>query len=269
MTHSQPENPKENLHLKSVHNLETIRSLIKKVCASVALGVLLSSSGPSVVQAQDKIIHVQTPADAWQVRRSRTRALIDVIRDPSASQAEQTRAEHDFDARLTDADNGKTTPIETLELFRDFYIPRELEKKPPNLYTSLQIVATQATLGWYDALRFADDSGRAEIVTNGNFFALAFGPNIQKFAQFMKDHPEQAAAAVKAGVQYAHKKIKDNDIYYDVQWPASYGMLRMQCFLQNAKACEKPKPRAASEWPSLLDQAAERVSAFYRNGKDG
>jgi hypothetical protein len=138
-----------------------------------------------------------------------------------------------------------------------------VQKKPPNIEQLLEMIAGQATLGWYDALRFADASGRAEIVNNEAFFTLPFDNNIQVFSQFIKDHPEQAAAWVKAGIHYAREKIKANSIGYDQYWPASYGLLRMQCGLKNAKTCEVPKPQPASEWPALLDQAAQKVSDFY------
>jgi hypothetical protein len=243
---------------------------MKKHIASLVLGVLFGVLAiPLAAHAQDKVVQVQSPQDAWQVRRAQTRAIIKVIGDQNANPAQHASAMHDFDARLTAAEKGELTPIEIMDLFRVFYVPKELQNQPPHFDTMLRIIATQATLGWYDALRFADASGRAEISNNEAFFTLAFGENTQDFVQFMKDQPEQAAAAVKAGIQDAHNKIKANSISYDPHWPASYGMLRMQCALQNAKTCERPKPQPASEWPALLDQADQRVSTFYRaiNGK--
>jgi hypothetical protein len=206
---------------------------------------------PLATHAQDRIVRVQTLQDAWQVRRAETRAFITAIGDEKATQAQHASARRGFDARLTAAEKGELTPMETMELFQVFYIPK----------------AAQATMGWYDALRFADDSGRAEISSNEAFFTLAFDKSTRDFVRFMKEQPDQAAAAVKAGIQDARDKIAGKHINYDPTWPASYGMLRMQCAMTNATACEGPSPRAADEWPALLDQAAQRVGIVYRAAK--
>lgn len=243
---------------------------MKKIISHLALGVLFSvPMTPLAAHAQDKVIQVQTLQDAWQVRSAQTQEIINVIRDPDATQAQHANALNEFDARLTAAEKGELTPIETMALFGLFYVPKELQKESPDIDTLLKAIATQATLGWYDALRFADKRGRAEIVSNEAFFTLPFDQNTQVFVQFMKDHPEQAAAAVKAGIRYAREKIKAKSITYDQHWAASYGMLCMQCALKNAKTCEEPKPQPASEWPTQLDQADQKVSTFYRADKGG
>ncbi|WGT64583.1 hypothetical protein [Variovorax paradoxus] len=235
---------------------------------SIALGVLFSVfMTPLATHAQDRIVRVQTLQDAWQVRRAETRAFITAIGDEKATQAQHASARRGFDARLTAAEKGELTPMETMELFQVFYIPKALQQKPPRFDTMLRIIAAQATMGWYDALRFADDSGRAEISSNEAFFTLAFDKSTRDFVRFMKEQPDQAAAAVKAGIQDARDKIAGKHINYDPTWPASYGMLRMQCAMTNATACEGPSPRAAAEWPALLDQAAQRVGTVYRAAK--
>jgi hypothetical protein len=243
---------------------------MKKYFVSLILSTFLGVLAfPVAAQAQGTTtVRVQAPLDAWQVRRAQTHQMIKVIEDSNVSQADRANAVRGFDARLTAAEKGELTPMETMELLRIFYVPKELQSKPPHFDMALRIVAMQATLGWYDALRFADASGRAEISTNEDFDMMAFGDSAQAFVQYMKDYPEQAAAAVKAGIQDAHAKIKANSLSYDIHWPASYGMLRMQCALQNAKTCETPKPRPASDWPALLDQADQMVSNFYRASKN-
>lgn len=235
---------------------------------SIALGILFSVAVTSLAaHAQDKIISVQTLQDAWQVRRAETRAFVRAIGDEKATPVQNDSALRGIDARLTAAEKGELTPMETMELFQLFYTPEALQQKPPRFDTLLRIIATQATLGWYDALRFADDSGRAEISNNEAFFTLAFSRNIPDFVRFMKAQPEQAAAAVQTGIQDARNKIAAGRVHYDPTWPASYGMLRMQCAMNNAKTCEGPAPRAAGEWPALLDQAAQRVGTVYRAAK--
>lgn len=241
---------------------------LKTHTISVALGVLFSVfMTPLVAHAQDKIVGVQTLHDAWQVRRAETRAFITAIGDEKATQAQHASALRGFDARLTASENGKLTPIETMEIFQVFYVPKELQKNLPRFDAMLRIIAAQATMGWYDALRFADDSGRAEISNNEVFFTLAFDKSIRDFVRFMKEQPDQTAAAVNAGIQDARDKIAAKHINYDPTWPASYGMLRMQCAVTNAKTCERPIPHPAGEWPALLDQSAQRVSTIYRAAK--
>lgn len=241
---------------------------VKTHTISAALGVLFSVfMTPLVAHAQDKIVGVQTLHDAWQVRRAETRAFITAIGDEKATQAQHASALRGFDARLTASENGELTPIETMEIFQVFYVPKELQKKLPRFDAMLRIIAAQATMGWYDALRFADDSGRAEISNNEVFFTLAFDKSMRDFVRFMKEQPDQTAAAVNAGIQDARDKIAAKHINYDPTWPASYGMLRMQCAVTNAKTCERPIPHPAGEWPALLDQSAQRVSTIYRAAK--
>jgi hypothetical protein len=186
---------------------------MKKHIASLVLVLLFNALAiPLVAHAQDEVIHVQTPKDGWQVRRAQTHTLINTLSNPNASQAEKADAMHDFDARLTAAEKGELTPIETMELLRVFYVPQELHNSPPHFDTLLRTIAAQATLGRYDALRFADASGRAEISVNESFFTMPFGDNARDFIQFVKDQPELANAAIEQGIQDARNKIKTNSI---------------------------------------------------------
>lgn len=114
---------------------------------SIALGVLFSvCMTPLAAHAQDKIVRVQTLQDAWQVRRAETRAFITAIGNEKVTQAQQASALSGFDSRLTAAEKGELTPIETMEMFQVFYIPKELQKKPPRFDMLLRIVAAQATM---------------------------------------------------------------------------------------------------------------------------
>jgi hypothetical protein len=259
--------PHRSLHSCSQTKQATIENLMKKSFANLALAALFSLSAlttPWVAHAKDKVVVVQTRDDAWYVRRSQLHATIAVLNEQSTSRADRGRAMDDFDARLTAAENGEYTPMETMELFRIFYVPKELLEKSPDFDMLLRITATQATLGWYDALRFTDESGRVEIENHERFFSLPFVESRKKFIQYIENHPEQAAAAVQTGIQIAFDKIKSNDIHYDTHWPTHYGMARMKCMMLNAKTCKPPEPQPENKWPVLLDQAAQRVSAYYR-----
>lgn len=268
MTYSDFKNSRKDPHFQSTRKPSIVWKPMKGHFTSLAWLVLFGvTMAPSATHAQSKVVQVQAPQDAWQIRSERTQAIIKVIRDQKATPAEHAKALREFDATLTAAEKGELTPIETMELFGVFYVPKELQKKSPDIGLLLETIATQATLGWYDALRFADKSGRAEIANNQAFFALPFDQDAQVVIQFMKDHPDQAAAAVEIGIQYAREKIKSNDIHYDTHWAASYGLVRMQCALRNAKTCEKPEPQPVDRWPALFDQAAQRVSSYYRADK--
>lgn len=245
---------------------------MRKQIAGIALGLLLCAiAAPLPALAQDKVVNVKTPLDPWQARRAETHGILRRYGDPKLSPGELESVRGAFDARLTAAEKGTLTPLETMELFRVFYLPKSVKESkdkgavvPYDLM--LQMVATQATLGWYDALRFADASGRAEIATNEQFFLLPFGDLQSDFLRYIKAHPEPAAAAVRAGIQQARERIQGQKVAYDARWPASYGMLRMTCAMSNAQSCETPPARPASDWPGLLDEAAQRVASTYRAG---
>jgi hypothetical protein len=238
---------------------------MKKLLIIFALSILscFLQVFPTASAQDNKVVVIQSPKDAWELRHAETTKILRTINDPKSTKDQLDKAIRELDARLTEAEQGRLTPIETMELLGVFYVPKELQNKEPNYALLFRLIATQATLGWYDALRYTDESGRAEIVNNVSFFRLAFGSNAQKLTQYMKDHPEQIASAVKTGIQDAHNAINAKRINYDTQWPGAYGMTRMMCAMSNAKVCDHPPPRPTSEWPALLDQADKRVSASY------
>src|SRR4029077_1981200 len=80
------------------------------------------ASGQTVTEAEKLPIPAHVEMQPWQVRR----------------------ATYDSLAR---------TPIEELEILGDFYIPKE------GLDPGLIAVVQFQVLGWYDALRFASESG--------------------------------------------------------------------------------------------------------------
>lgn len=210
-----------------------------------------------------KTIEVKTPQDAWQMRRKSTLQLIRALQSKDTSKAEQEKAYKVFDGILTafDKNPAAVTPMEGMDLMQVFYIPNE-----DNFPTQLQVLAFLATSGWYDALRFADESGRAEIASNEEFFKRALMVKKDAFIAFMEKQPQEAAKAVAQGVQFA-EDLRDTT-YYDRRWPASYGLMRMQCGMEGKTKCPAPEALPEKEWPQAFKEAAARVTRYYRINKD-
>jgi hypothetical protein len=222
-----------------------------------------AQTAPSIGQT----VVVETPRDAWQNRRAQTIAVIRTLQDENADKAQREEARKSFDATLTrfEKDSFSVTPMEAMDLFQVFYVPNE----PGKMEGLLRLVAIQATLGWYDALRFADESGRAEIVNNEAFFKRALLARKDEFIEFLEKEPAKAASSVTQAIQIARRASQsDAVLHYDVRWPASYGLLRMQCGLQASKKCPKPVELSKKDWPAAFEEAAARVTRYYRVNKE-
>jgi hypothetical protein len=165
-----------------------------------------------------------------------------------------------LDALLTDYEKHPLarTPLENLDLIGSFYVPKEGPEE------CLIVVAMNCTLGWYDALRFGSESGRAEIVDNEHFFNRAFvlsgdGPR-QKMAELVKDHPDRVKTLVETGLRYA-EKFRNTDSY-DRHWPTVYGMGPVIAALGGHP--DPPTAVPASGWDKAWEDAKDRVRAYYR-----
>lgn len=213
--------------------------------------------------APGKTVEVKTQRDPWQVRRSETLRLISLLSNKATPKAESEKAYQAFDAILTRFDKNplEFTPMEGMDLMQVYYIPKEEQYA-----VQLSILAFLATSGWYDALRFGDESGRAEIVNNEEFFKRALMAKRDGFIAFMEQQPQEAAKAVADGISWAFASSESN--FYDRRWPASYGLLRMQCALAGSSSCQGPKPMAQDQWPQAFDEAAARVTRYYRINKN-
>lgn len=240
-----------------------------RLAGSIVLGSTLLSLNAVAQTAptNGQTVVVETPRDAWQTRRAQTIAVIRILQDESADRARREEARQKFDATLTrfEKDTFSITPMEAMDLFQVFYVPNE----PGRMENLLQLVAMQATLGWYDALRFADESGRAEIVNNEAFFKRALMVRKDEFIAFLEKEPAKAAKAVASAVQVA-RKFSQNEamVHYDMHWPASYGLMRMQCGLEKSKTCARPDELPKKDWPAAFEEAAARVTRYYRINKD-
>ncbi|HVI53046.1 MAG TPA: hypothetical protein VM661_17690 [Candidatus Sulfotelmatobacter sp.] len=207
--------------------------------------------------AQAETVAVQTPLQDWQQRRV---ALFQALNGK-----DKTKATAALDGALTgfEKDPVSLTPMEAMDLYGVFYVPREGAANMQNL---LKAVAMQATLGWYDALRFADESGRAEIENNEGFFKRAFlmggGDGIKQLMDLMENHPADAAKAVADGITLA-RQFRDH-VDYDEHWPTGYGLTAAQCGLNQGKACPPPPALPQAKWGAAFDQAAAFVTQYYR-----
>lgn len=233
-------------------------------CLALIGSVVVPVHAQSAAKAlPGKTIEVNTPQDAWQLRRTSTLQLIGILQRKDTPKPEYEKAFKAFDDILTAFDKNPTgiTPMESMDLMQVSYIPNE-----DNFPDQLALLALFATAGWYDALRFADESGRAEIVNNEAFFKRALMAKKDGFIAFMEKQPLEAAKAVARGIRIA--EATRDTAQYDRRWPASYGLMRLQCGMEGKTSCPTPKAMPESEWPQAFKEAAARVTRYYRINKD-
>jgi hypothetical protein len=197
---------------------------------------------------------VQVDLQPWQQRRMKFIKTVQGLRkgDPIARK--------DFDTILTEFETHpfSRTPLENMELLGVFYVPKDgLEK-------SMSIVIANATLGCYDALRFASESGRAEIINNEGFFKKAFvlgGPDMaNKAVQFLQNDPGKVAKSLTQGFSFAERRRDTSD--YDHHWPSAYGLERTIC--AQGGSCVAPQPMPKEQWDKAWEEAKRRVTAYYQ-----
>ena len=147
--------------------------------------------------------------------------------------------------------------MENMEILGVFYIPKDGFEK------ALPVIAANAVMGWYDALRFASDSGRTEISSNEGFFKKALviaGPEVAKSASdFFKNYPERTARLVEQGLAIAERW--KNTATYDRRWPTAYGLEHTICAEKGP--CETVKFLPTDQWGNAWDQAKKRVISYY------
>lgn len=240
-----------------------------KLLAPVALACSVLVPGMALAQSAASLgntVVVKTPLDDWQVRRRQTLGYLQVLGNDKATAADQKLASDKLDAILTRADKEPLTftPMELMDLYEAYYVPTQ----PKAMETNLFLVALIATLGWYDALRFGDESGRAEIANNEAFFKRALMAQSDAFIALLQNEPKKAAAAVEKATSLARDIASQSDkVRYDTHWPASYGLLRMQCGMEGKKTCPKPPELPKKDWPAAMDNAVARVTHYYRVNK--
>jgi hypothetical protein len=148
--------------------------------------------------------------------------------------------------------------MENMEILGVYYVP----KNP--IEASVQAVVANAVLGWYDALRFTSESGRAEISLNDGFFKKAFvigGPETTaKAMKFLSGNPELATKAIAAGMAMAERH-RDNSTY-DRHWPTAYGLEQRIC--ASGGPCKSVSPMPETLWDGAWEEAKRRASSYYQ-----
>ena len=195
------------------------------------------------------------PLRDWQVRRADLdHAIIGARKnDPESLKR--------FDQILTEMEKHPhdRTPLEVLDVIGTYYMPNEGIEK------SLTITVTQLVLGWYDVLRFASPSGRAEVIDNEQFFMRAMvlsGDDAKnKSFKFLNDHQDQVAQLVAKGVTYA-EQFRDAPSY-DRQWPTAYGLERMLCASGDAEKCKARPSLPKDQWDAAWAEAKKTVTDYF------
>lgn len=233
------------------------------VCGAAGVQAAGPATAATPTKAATHTVLLDIKPEAWQVRRKQVIDLVAVIQK---SDYKDQAAKEKFDKVLAnfDKDFVSITPMEAMDLQRIYYVPLS---KPIEMESNLGVVVALATLGWYDALRFADASGRAEIQDNESFFLRAFtapgSKSLDDVVAFLKDKPLEAARAVKTGTDAARTVL--SRVHYDTQWPASYGLLRSRCAIQGEQNCKRPVPLPQDQWPAAFDQAVATATRYYRD----
>jgi hypothetical protein len=195
---------------------------------------------------------IEVPQQPWQKRRLEQ---LTILKPSSSDQIQQQRLDQllkDFDARPM-----SRTPMENMDVLGYAHTPKQ------GIDKILTVIVMNATLGWYDALRFGSESGRAEIKNNEGFFkralVLAGKQRIDEFLARAKAHPDETKSAVEQGVTLAEKFRNSDD--YDRKWPSAYGLEKIIC--AQGGSCAPPPAKPASDWPALWEEAKKVVTKYY------
>lgn len=212
------------------------------------------STVPTVpVQAKTTLVVLQP----WQERRVKFLKAVQGTREGNPT------ARSEFNDVLTEFDTRPfgRTPMENMEILGVFYVPNQ------GIEAALPYIVVNAVLGWYDALRFASESGRAEIFSNEGFFKKALilgGPEMAaKSVKFLEGNPERIAQLLAQGFLFA-EKIRDTSSY-DRQWPTAYGLERINC--AQGYSCINPPSMPKDQWDKAWGEAKRRVGSYYQIGK--
>jgi len=219
--------------------------------------VIRSITGSSSIPSKVEIGSGDTASAKlpWQERRAKFWKTVKGAntRDPDATR--------DFKAILTQFETQpfSRNPVENMDLLGVFYAPKD------EVEQTLKVVSANAALGWYDALRFGSESGRAEILHNEKFFGSAYllsgVKTTDRFNDFMKEHPDLAKKSVISGLSFAEAERKNP--HYDAHWPTAYGLERIIC--AQGGSCQRPKELPPDQWDKAWEEAKKQVTAYYES----
>lgn len=213
------------------------------------------AAAPAQATPESGTVEVKVQAQAWQTRRS---GFADIVNNLASKDPKTLEA---FKAVLTEFEQQPftRTPMENMEILGVYYVP--VEGIEPTLY----LMAANAALGWYDALRFGTESGRSEILHNEGFFklplVLAGEEHIAATIKFFEEQPEKTAQQVQRGIELA--EILKDDPRYDHHWPSAYGLERTLCAM--GQECEQPRAIPRESWNDAWAEAKARVVHYYRD----
>lgn len=208
--------------------------------------------------APQSIVLSNTAPPQFQVRRRVFNEIAKGVmqNDPSAITT--------LDKVLTDYESAafRYTPLESLEIIGFYFLPREGMEK------TFQVIVAEQVMGWYDVLRYASESGRAEIVNNERFFKLPMvigGPRVVNQAtKYFDERPADARAMLARGFVFAESWRETQN--YDRHWPAYYGIERLVC-LQDHGTCRQAPELDRTKWDAAWSEAKQRVATYYQLDK--
>lgn len=221
------------------------------VYAIIAAAFALGCHEATAAAAQEVL--KAPPLQPWQERRAQLDKTLRLAANGDAAGLKQ------FEQVLVDFDSAPfaRTPIENLEIFGAYYLPNQ------GAQAALPSIVTFLVLGWYDTLRFASSSGKAEIANNEQFFDKAFvlvNPDVTAKARtFLQSHPQEVAKLVAQGFGYAEKS-RELDTY-DRRWPSAYGLERVIC--ASGGDCKAAASLPKEQWDKAWLDAKNQVSQYF------
>ncbi|CQR38248.1 hypothetical protein THICB1_70368 [Thiomonas arsenitoxydans] len=212
--------------------------------------ILQEALGPTKLTVISKR-RLQIEMQAWQKRREETRELFRRFLDCEST------SEHEVDALLADFESRPfwRTPLENLEILSVLHVPREGFAK------CMQVVVANAVLGWYDALRFASESGRAEIIEKEALFKMPLTLGGRDFwaADFLQSDSMEISKALSSGFLIAEKFKEVAE--YDRHWPSAFGL---EPIIRHFGAFPTENSVLPEErWPGAWEAAKVRVRKYF------
>ena len=231
----------------------TLRALVTFLLPLFSIAALADTEPTGQSTPTLKEVKIQVQLQPWQKRRADFSKIVQGLRENNPD------AKRDFDAVLTEFETRtlSRTPIENMEILGVFYVPKD------GMDPALSVIAMNAVLGWYDALRFASESGRAEITNNEGFFKkpiiLGGSDSQRKAVNFLQGNPKRVTDLLEQGMSYADKFRETAS--YDRTWVTAYGMEKYIC--ATGGSCESPRALPKEQWNDAWKEAKQRVTSYY------